>query len=166
VRITTIDYLVPTAVLGSASGARLEAKYGVFEQEGQVTTARFAMDMDALIARAKQGHREAIGQLILACHGPLMKVWNRFRDQMYDREIMTDAALNDVESLICEKISTFNGTSVGEFCKWSRTIFCNMILQRLRGNRPPPPGPLQIDPIGGDTPSAEARARCDEIKNQ
>jgi RNA polymerase sigma factor (sigma-70 family) len=89
--------------------------------------------------------RENVGDLLDSCHGALMRIWNQYRDQMYQRGFETAEATQEVAARVLENRESFRGTTQAEFCAWSRCILINWILAELRRNRP-----VQMD-SGHDT---------------
>jgi RNA polymerase sigma factor (sigma-70 family) len=115
-----------------------------------------AVDDAELIRRAKMKDPEAIGLLIDRCVPALKKAWQCYRESMYERGFETADVIQEAAAVACEKIDTFRGETVAQFCAWLRQIFRNLIITQLR--RPPIQNlRTDFDPIdqGQQRPSVE-----------
>ncbi len=69
------------------------------------------------------------------CHGALMVVWNRYREEMTRRGFNTEEVVNSLEARCWERRAQFDGTTVEVFCGWSRIILTNWIKNELDRRR-------------------------------
>ena len=92
--------------------------------------------------------RENVPELLERCHGALMRIWNRCRDQMRRRGFETTEAIQEVAARVWENRADFRGTTVEEFCAWSGQILLHWMYAEQRRCRPDQMGSalLPVDP--------------------
>jgi RNA polymerase sigma factor (sigma-70 family) len=77
-----------------------------------------------------------IDRELTRCHPALMKVWNRYREQMHRRGFETGDFLNELALTVLENRDQFRGTTRPDFCKWSQKILDRKIHTVLRRFHP------------------------------
>ena len=94
----------------------------------------------SVISRSGERHMDEINwddldEELKKCHPALMKVWNRYRDQMHRRRFETVDVLQELSLRAFKNRDQFRGTTRASFCKWSLVILQRLIVEELRQRR-------------------------------
>jgi RNA polymerase sigma-70 factor (ECF subfamily) len=125
-----------------------------------------AEDATNLLLRAREGDREALGELLCA-YRPYVRVLvhairaGRAAGPLDDSDLIQDALLAATRGF-----ETFQGTSVGEFVLWLRAITCRTALRTVRRTQLDAPLPAEQLLDGARRPAGEGTRPSEALSRQ